>query len=174
MAHLNITPDEDEDIWKLNPHLLLISTFKELKKKEGHKKSSNIVKAIYYIWDAKSELRDSAVSENELIKEITESLLSKNFDWSKYDHVKEAYFKYCVTEIEAEHLRRGREVKKFGDFIENWNWTKDDAKDKGIVMKQYKEVFKDWIESDADFKQEKNTLEEFGGGYVMSFLEEQG
>lgn len=174
MSHLKITPDEDCNIWEHNPHLLLISVFKELKKKEGIKKSSNIIKSIYYIWDPKSDLKDSGASEKELIEEITNSLLSKNFDWTKYDHIKEAYFKYCITEIESEHLRRGREVKKFGDFIEGWKWSSDDAKDKGTVMKQYKDIFKDWIESDAEFKQEKTSIEELGGGYVMSFLEEQG
>lgn len=166
--------NSEENIWEINPFLDLISEFKELKRKEGEETSSNILKAIYLIWDPKSDLRESGLPETKLMNDVTESLLGKSFNWDKYDHIREAYMEYNISELEREFLRCGKELKDFNDFLEKWTWTKEGAKERATVMKQYKELISDYVRAKENFIQERTEIEEMEGGYTKSFLENMG
>ena len=69
MPHISIKKS-NINIWDEYPDLDIIEVFRKLRKDEGEEKSNNILKAIYYIYDPKSDKRDSGFTEEELIHHI--------------------------------------------------------------------------------------------------------
>ena len=162
-----------DDIWEVNPSLELISEFIDFRKKEGKKKSGAILKAIYYVYDPNSDLRDSGMSEEKIKEEVTSSILSsyRTFDWDKYQDIVELYKKYNITKSGKLLIGYQEQIESLNRFLENWHWSKNDAKDKASVMKQYKELFADLAEVEANFKEEQRELELLAG-YTKSRWEE--
>lgn len=162
------------NLWDEYPDLELIEEFRILKQEEGYDKSNNILKAIYYIWDPKSDKRDSGFSEEELIKDITKNLIGdKNFIWAKHDKTKEAWLKYCFTKTDTLLKELEDEIEAFHLMIKKWKWTKADSLDKAAAMKAYNALFTDYAEIKKLHVSEKLEREEMEGGYQISMLEEE-
>ena len=162
----------DINLWVEYPDLDLIEEFRILREKEGDEKSNNILKAIYYIWDPKSDKRDSGFTEAELIKDINQNLIGiKTFKWEKYEHVKEAWFKYCLTKTDTILKEYEDQLEGLNEMLKNWAWSKDDASDKAAAMKTYKSLFEDYGDIKKQFSAEKAERDEFYGGYELSELE---
>jgi len=162
------------NLWDEYPDLDIISEFKKLRKEEGDERSNNILKAIYYIWDVKSDKRDSGFTEEELIKDVNENLLNdKNFDWSKREELKEAWFKYCMSETDRLLKRYRDEIEDFNTMMKEWKWDKKTAQDKAMTMKSAKSMFEDLKEIEKLFVAEKIARLEMQGRYTPSLLEEE-
>jgi hypothetical protein len=160
------------NLWEEYPDLDLIEEFKKLRKEEGDEKSNNILKAIYYIWDPKSDKRNSGFTESELIKDINANLLAdKKFNWSKYEHIKEAWFKYCLTKTDQLLKEYEDQLDGLNDMMREWTWSKSDALDKAQTMKAYKGLFEEYADVKNKFTQEVAEREEMEGGYTLSMLE---
>lgn len=166
--------DPDINIWDEFKFLETISEFKTLKIEEGEERSSNILKAVYFIWDPKSELRDSSFDEKKVINDINSSLLEPDFNWDNYDHIREAWMKFCTSKAETLLLRYEDEINGLNTLLEKWIWSKEDAKAKAELVKTYRTLFDDFIEVKNEFEAEKQELIEFLGGYELSMIEEYG
>lgn len=165
----------DVNIWKENPALELIKEWREFKKKEGVERSSDILKAIYYIWDPKSELRDSGVDESQLIEEVTSSIINDpEFNWDDYDHIKDLYLKHNITKIQKLFLRYEKEIEDLNMILEDWKWERLNIQDKAAAVKQYRELFDQCIEIRDKVYMEIEDIKEMEGGYQKSLLEEYG
>ncbi len=174
MAFIRIE-DPDENIWKTNPSLKLISDFEDFKEKEGEDRSSSILKAIFYIWDPKSELRDSGVSESQLIEDVTKNLINDpDFNWDDYDHIKTLYQETNITKIEGLLLRYEKEIHDLNTILEDWKWNKKEIKDRAAAVSQYKVLFDEYVEVKDKVKMETDELSEMYGGYQKSMLEDFG
>ena len=172
MPHISIKKS-NINIWDEYPDLDIIEVFRKLRKDEGDEKSNNILKAIYYIYDPKSDKRDSGFTEEELIKDISKNLIGdKNFKWAEYEHVKEAWFKYCMTDTERLLKYYESEIEGLNKMMKDWTWTKKDADDKSAAMRNYKQLYTEYSEVKNLFIQEKLEREEMEGGYQLSMLEE--
>lgn len=168
-----IVDNPDINIWEHNPSLDLISEFREFKEKEGELRSSDILKAIYYIWDPKSDLRDSSIPESKLIADISNNLLGDpDFDWDAYDYIKEAYLEYNITKLESLLLTYEKEIHDLNEVLMNWRWDKNNINDKANAVKQYKVLFNEYIEIKEKAKMEAEEFSEMLGGYQKSMLEE--
>lgn len=161
------------NLWEEFPDLDIITEFKKLREKEGDERSNAILKGIYYIWDPKSDKRDSGFTEEELIKDINKNLIGdKNFNWSEYEDVKQAWFKYCFTKTDSLLKSLEDEIEKLNEMIKNWTWTKKDASDKAATMKVYTSLYEDYKEIKMKFINEKHERDEMLGGYQITILEE--
>lgn len=164
-----------DDIWEVNPALELISEFKEFKKKEGDKRSSDILKAIYYVYDPKSELRDSGLEESKLLEDVTEGMIGDpDFDWDEYQYVKDLYMKYNISKNEKLVLGFQAEIESMQKFMADWQWTKKDAKMKADTMTTFRKLFDDLEEVQQAFSQEKQEYIEMQAGYSLSRFESYG
>ena len=160
------------NIWDEYPDLDVIDVFKKLRKEEGDEKSSNILKSIYYIWDPKSDKRDSGFTEEELIKDINKNLIGdKNFKWAEYEEVKEAWFKYCLTNTERLLQYYENEIDGLNEMMKDWTWTKHDASEKAAAMRNYKQLLTEYSEVKNLFTQEKIEREKMEAGYQLSMIE---
>lgn len=165
----------DVSIWKQNPALGLIKEFKELKLKEGDERSSNIIKAIFYIWDTKSKLRDSGLSEQQLIEDINTSVIGDpDFNWHEYWDFKEFFIAKNVSKLESMLIGYENDIRDLEQMLADWKWGKKDLKQKAEARKQLKIL----VEEYADLKRkalaeaDENVVLE--GGYTKSLVEGLG
>lgn len=152
----------------------LIEEFRALREKEGDEHSNNILKAIYYIWDPKSDKHDSGFSEAELIEDINQNLLGvKKFKWEKYENVKQAWFKYCMTKTDKMLKDFEDQIEGLNQMLRDWAWSQDSAKEKADVMGKQTVLFANYEPVRKLFIAEKQERDEFYGGYELSMLEEE-
>lgn len=172
---LVVVDNPDVNIWEENPHLSLISEFKEFRQHEGDKRSSDILKAIYYIWDPKSEIRDSSMSENKLINDITENLIGeKEFDWDKYAEIRDIYLDKTLSKLESLLLKYEAEVKDLDVMLTSWKWNKTNVKNRAEAVKQYKTLLEEYMETKDKAKMEADGEMQMRAGYQKSMLEGYG
>lgn len=170
---LEVTPETD--IWKQHPSLKLIKEFRELKDKEGDERSGNIIKSIFLIWDHKGNLRDSGIDEDQLIRDVSETLLGDpDFDWSQYETFKEYFLSVNTTRLESMRLNYENEILGLGRMLKTWKWHQKDAEKRAKVVKEYKILFDDLIEVTEKIKLEVEAEVEYEGGYNKSLLEQIG
>lgn len=162
------------NLWDEYPDLEFITEFKELKEKEGAEKSNNILKAIYYIWDPKSDKHDSGFTEAELIKEMNKNLIGeKNFKWKDYEHVKAAWQKYCLTKTDTIFLKYQTKIEEVCKVIDGVKVTKDTIHEISDYLKIEKALLSDLAEAQKEFRQEAAARAEMMEGYTPSLLEEE-
>jgi hypothetical protein len=162
------------NLWEEYPDLEFITEFKELKDKEGAEKSNNILKAIYYIWDPKSDKRDSGFTEEELIKDINKNLIGeKNFKWSNYEKTKAAWDKYCLTKTDTILVEYETKISQVNEVIKTMPVTKENIKEIGDYLKLQKSLLLDYAEVKKEFVQEQISRAEMENGYVPSLNEEE-
>jgi len=162
------------NLWEEYPDLDIIEEFKKIRLAEGDEKSNNILKAIYYIWDPKSDKRDSGFTEQELIKDINKNLIGeKAFNWKTKDReaLKQAWFKYCMTKTDMLLRDYQEQVEGMNAMHREWPWSPENAKEKAASMSAYKTVFADYKDILKDFNNEKLEREEMEGGYQPSMNE---
>lgn len=170
-----VVDNPEIDVWVENPSLGMIEEFREFRKVEGDERSSNIIKAIYYIWDPKSDLKDSGVSEEKLIEDVTTSMIKdESFDWEDYEEIKEAYLKYNISKVESLLLQYEEEIKGLNSLLESWKWNKKDIKEKAFAISQYKVLFESYMELYERAKAEADDAMEMRAGYQKSMLESLG
>lgn len=167
-----VVENPEENIWDTNPGLELITEFRDFKAKEGEIKSSNIIKAIYYIWDPKSPLRDSGLPEEKLIEDNTKNIIGdKNFNWDDYEDIKEFYLKYNISKIEALLLQYEDEVKGLNELLADWPWTKKGVKEKSFAVSQYKGLFESLMEISDKVRADASDEMEMRAGYQKTMVE---
>jgi len=170
-----IVETPDDNIWEKNPSLELISVFKDFKDSLGEEKSSNIIKAIYYIWDPKSKVKDSGVSEDTLVEDVTSSIIKDDkFNWDDYEYIKKAYIENNISKMESLLLRYEKEIIDLNTMLEGWKWSKTDIKARSEAVKAYKVLFDEYIEVASKVKAENDEIAEFFGNYQKSMLESFG
>lgn len=174
MAFIIVNSPSD-NIWEINKELEIITEFRQLKKDEGEFKSSQILKAIYYIWDPKSNINNSGFDEDKLIQDVTETLIGDpDFKWEDYEAIKQVYLENNLSKNEKLLLKYRKEIQGLSDLLDTWAWSKSDAKTKGEVVSQYKRLFEDLKEVETKFLMEKHEMEEMLGNYVKSRFERYG
>lgn len=162
------------NLWEEYPDLDLIEEFRALREKEGDERSNNILKAIYYIWDPKSDKHDSGFTEAELIEDINTNLLGqKKFNWNKYEKVKQAWFKYCMTKTDKILKDLEDQMEGLNQMLKDWAWSQDTAKEKADVMGKQTVLLRDYEPVRRLFSADKMERDEFHGGYGLSGLEEE-
>lgn len=170
-----IVENPEDNIWEANPSLELISGFRAFKNKEGVERSSNIIKAIYYIYDPKSELRDSGVPFDQLIEDITNNVIGDpDFDWNDYDDIKELYMSNNITALEAKLLDHEKEMEDLKTFLSTWALSKKDIKDRMVTMSAYNKLLDEYIDIREKVKMETEEMTEMLGGYQKSLIESFG
>lgn len=170
-----IVNNPSDNIWEVNKELELISEFRNFKKKEGEHRSSQILKAIYYIWDPKSNINDSGFSEDKLMDDVTQSLVDDpDFNWEDYEDIKQLYLDNNLSKNEQLLIKYRKEIQGLSELLDTWGWSKSDAKLKGEVVSQYKRLFEDLKEVESKFLMEKHEMEEMLGNYVKSRFEKYG
>lgn len=170
MAFINVD-DPDENIWVTNPMLNKITFFKNIREVHGDDRSSSLLKAIYYIHDPKSSLRKSGMTESEIEDEVNGNILNDpDFDWDVYSDIIEEYKEVNLSRAEKLLNNYDSELSSLQVMIDKWNWSKDDAKQKADVMRQYKSLYEDYVEM-RSLVQADEENQEMRAGYVKSLTE---
>lgn len=165
----------DVNVWETNPSLDLISEFRKFRADEGDERSSNIIKAIYYIWDPKSDLKDSGVPYEKLVEDVTTNLIKdENFNWDSYDYIREAYMEYNTTNLEKFLIRYEKEIDDLDAILKDWPWDKKSIRDRADAVRQYKQLLEEYIVIREKARAEAEELNEMYGGYTKSMFEEFG
>lgn len=94
----------DEDFFKQNPEFQYRSIVKRLIKKEGKKRASKIMWAVYLTEDLNSTYYTLRMEEKR--KEISENYLEEpDFDWEEYQELIDAY-PHMAMGVEAKNYKR--------------------------------------------------------------------
>jgi hypothetical protein len=170
-----LVEDPEINIWEKNPELALIIEFAEFREKEGEIRSSDILKAVYYIHDPKSKLRDTSVSQIDLIHTVNTTVLEDpKFNWDDYDYIVDVYLKYNTSKIESLLLRYEDEIEQLNKILESWKWDKSNIKDRADALKQYQTLLTELSDLRERVLAETNEHMEMHGGYQTSLIEDLG
>lgn len=170
-----IVQNPDENIWETNPVLQIVSKFIKFKLDEGDERSSNILKAIYFIWDPKSALAKSGMTHEEILKDVNSNILKdENFNWGDYAEIRETYLKTNLSPIESRLRRYQDEIDSLDKMLKDWPWGRKDVIARSSAVKAYKELFEQYMEVADKVQMEHDEAYEMLGGYQKSFIEELG
>ncbi len=162
--------DFDGDFWAQNPMLALMSPFAEFKKK---KNSSNIMKAIYMVYDSKSPFKATWADENEAVKDINKNYLKdENFPWEEYQSVVNAYKDKCRSSLQKMLDDLLYEIKEME--LARKNLSFDDPMESEQRLKMYtvaKKLYEEAIELQSKLNEEVGE-QIIHGDYVPSLIEE--
>lgn len=162
----------DITIWEQNPGLQFITEFKLLRLKEGDERSSNIIKSIFYIWDPKSKVRDSGLTEEQLIADMNLNLIGdENFNWHEYWEFKEFFIEKNISKLEALYMEHEQEIHELKLMLSEWKWGKKDTTQKAAAMKQHKQLLEEAAELKQKISQEAEENVILEGGYTKSLVE---
>ncbi len=171
MARLFIKSLED-DIFEMYPQLMLVSDYADLIEELGREKAGNILKGIYFIYDPKSDLKDSGMSRQELVGDINKNLIGdEEFDWDEYDYLVQTYLKVSLNKVEKVVARYEEELDGFDALLKSWKWTKKDASAKAGLMAKYNTMSEKLIELREKVKVGKEDMSQSYGGYNKSLIE---
>jgi hypothetical protein len=167
-----IIEDLAGDFWEQNPELALMRPFSEFKKK---KNSSEIMKAIYLIYDFKSKFNVAKEPRERVIEDVNTNFLKQpNFDWGKLQDIIDAYVEKCKTPLQRDLEAMYEDLKGLRSYIARLSWEDDDeAKIKKDYMKEidtYYERCKNLEAKVLGEIQEKR----FKGNVRKSFIEGSG
>lgn len=170
-----IVKDPKASIWEVNPHLEIISEFKKFKEELGVRKSSKILTAIYLIYDPKSELRNSGMTDKEVYEDVTNNYLAyKDFSWPDYDHIKVFYLDKCITKTEKLFLRVEQDLDELNTLMGTYKYDRDNALERTKLTKEYKSLLLDYIELKNKVQEEKQNTNQNRGDYEDSLIESLG
>jgi len=168
-----VTPEMN--IWETYPNLKLIKEFKQLRDDEGDEKSSNIIKIIFNVYDTKSQLRDSGIDHEKLLKDSSAELLGDaDFNWEPYDEFKEFFLKSNLSKLETTLVRYEQDLEDLDELLKSWKWSKKDIPARSTAVKQRNVLYDELIKIQAQVKAEVEEAEELFGGYQKSLLENYG
>lgn len=170
-----VVEDPKDNIWTENPHLELVTEFKDFKDKEGTRKSSKILTAIYLIWDPKSNLRNAGMSDLEILEDVTNNYLSyKDFNWDDYGYIKDIYFEKCISKTEKLFLRIESDLDDFNNILEKYKFSKDNAADRAKLTKEYKALLLEYMDVKTRVQEEKKNMNQNRDNYTDSLIESFG
>lgn len=160
-------PAKPKDFWELNQEMSYVTPFADFKKT---KNSAKIMCAIYMIYDPKSQLNNSGLSQVEVKEDISVNFLgSKDFDWSKVSNIVRSYQQYCKTRIEKELDKWYLAIKERMQTADDLDWEDDfDIKEK--IVSTHKKYIEDYNEVLASLKEERQEKLMYGD-YTPSLLE---
>lgn len=158
--------DFNQDFWEQNPELQYIEPFATFKKTKG---SSDIMKAIYLVYDFKSKFKIAGVSEEEAKRDVQKNFLKKKeFNWAQYIELIEAYKDMCTTKLQKSLQQYEEQLFGLQKFINSLSWESDeDAAIKTQSIKDYKMFLKDYKEYE-DLVKEELKEKRYKGGYRKS------
>ena len=132
-----ILKDIDEDFWEQNKELTFISPFSSFKKK---KNSSEVMKAIYLLYDHKSKLNESDTPFESRLDDVNKNFLGDaNFDWSKYEEIVEAYKEKCVSFVFKELGKKKERVEEVDKTISSLHLDDPEEYKMVIEIEKYKD-----------------------------------
>lgn len=171
-----ILNNDASNVWKEFPYLNVIKEFKEFREKEGDEKAGNIIKAIFLLWDVKSELRDSGLTEEKLLQDINTNLIGDpDFNWDEYEDIKQFFLQYNMSEEEFFVANYKKELTELKLLLDGWSWTKKDTAAKAKAMGTYKDLFDDWLSMKEKVDSQRSVTEDMmEAGYMPSLFEQHG
>jgi hypothetical protein len=172
MIDFVILEDLAGDFWEQNPEIALIEPFASFKKKKG---SSEIMKAIYLIYDFKSKFNVAKEPREKVIEDVNTNFLKQpNFDWTKHTDVIEAYQEKCKTPLQRDLEAVYEDLRGLRSYITRLSWEDDEeAKIKKDYMKEIDSYYERCKNLEAKVLgeiQEKR----FKGNVRKSFVEGKG
>lgn len=166
MLDFVILEDEKVDFWEQNPELKYIEPFAALYKK---KDSSDIMKAIYLVYDFKSKFNRGGISKDKAKDDVSKNFLKKpNFKWEDYKDIIDAYIESCTTVKQKALQKFEKDLTGLSDYMEALSWADpDEAVIKKDINKEMRVYFNNLSECESLVNEEIKE-KRFKGGYRMS------
>jgi uncharacterized protein YihD (DUF1040 family) len=169
-----IVDDPKDNIWEKNPHLEIITEFKDFKKQVGFRKSSKVLTALFLIYDPKSPLRNQGWTEEEILEDVNKNYLTyKNFDWDDYEDIKEVYLNKTISKIEKLFIQYEKDLEDLNLVMRSWKYDKNNVKERSALIKEYKTLLADYMELRSKVEEQKKTIQN-RAGYKESLAEKLG
>jgi type I site-specific restriction endonuclease len=158
------------DFWSQNQQLAIVTPFADFKKK---KNSSNIMVAIFLIYDSKSYLKKMGMSTQEIIDDVNKNYLEdEDFDWEKYADIVEAYKDKCRSRLHKKVENMLDEIEQIEEARKNLVWDDPtEAKLKTELFDASKKLYNEAIDLQRKLNEEIAELE-LEGDYVPSMIED--
>lgn len=159
----------EEDFWEQNPELKYITPFNEFYKEEG---SSEIMKAIYLVYDFKSKFNRAGIPEEETKKDVSENFLKiEHFEWGKYGDIIDAYKDKCKTKVQKALELFEADVVGFQGYLSGLSWQdEEEASVKVGIYKVAEDYYAKYKSCEALVKEEINE-KTYRNGYRKSPIE---
>jgi hypothetical protein len=168
---VDIVIDPKGDVWRDNPHLELIKVFRDFKAKYGEEQSSRILKAVYYLYDVRSPLRDTPKSFDEMVEDVNDTVIKDpKFNWGAFQFIVDAYSEHVPTKAQAEMRRYEDEISGLHDFLATWAWGEDNVKEKADALIKAEKLWAIFLKL-KDQVTAENTASGSYGGYKKSKIE---
>lgn len=166
MLDFVILEDEKDDFWEQNPELKYIEPFSTFSKK---KDSSETMKAIYLVYDAKSKFNRGGISKDKAKDDVSKNFLKKpNFKWEDYKDIIDAYIESCTTVKQKALQKFEKDLTGLSDYMEALSWADpDEAVIKKDINKEMRVYFNNLSECESLVNEEIKE-KKFKGGYRMS------
>ena len=163
---------EGLNFWDINQELQYWSPYNELIKEEGKRRSSRIMQAIYKIYDPKSSYQNSSKdrTEKQMQKDIAENYLNeKDFEWSKYKKLIQAYKKDSKTFLEKELEYWEIELLQRREYQRTLPWDTS-AKEKDSLLVTQDKLFESYLKIKKQLEEERENSTTHGNTH-RSLLE---
>lgn len=166
-------PDDGVNFWDANPELQYLTPYAEFKKKEGKRRSSRIMCAIWLIHDPKAKANQSGSRDlKEIVKDISTNYLNdKNFPWEDYRKIVEAYRQDCRTKAEKELDYWRTELEGRRVYQRSLPWDTE-RKTKDEMLSTQKKLFDDFLSVLKEVEKERKEST-YHAGTRKSILEKQ-
>lgn len=162
-----VTIEDDKlGFWEQNPELTYMEPFATFSK---DKKSSDIMKAIYLVYDFKSKFNRAGISEDKAKEDVAKNYLKDSkFNWSKYSDIISAYKENCTTVKQKALERFEDDLEGLSRFMASLSWENpEEASIKKDVNKEMITYFKNLKECQALVNEEIRE-KRYRGSYRMS------
>lgn len=171
--HFTVYPEEGQNFWDANPGLLNLDPYPQFKKKQGTRRSSNLMKAIWQVYDpkAKGVIADRPVKD--LQNDIATNFLNDpKFNWKDKDirNVIEAYKQDCMTFMEKELKYWEMELRERRLYMAELPWDME-REEKDKMLSTQPKLWDEYMRYKKEVDKERQ--ERFHGGGTLSFLEKQ-
>lgn len=172
----NVFVDEvqkTDNFWEVNPSLLTLTPYAQFYKKLGKRRSSNVMKAVWMIYDPKSKAQLSGErSEKDLQKDIATHLLNEpSFDWKDKELKKviAAYRLDCRTFVERELMFWENELRERSIYQRELPWDTE-RREKDEMLGTQKKLFEQYLDIKKEVDKERSERS-FHGGTGKSLIE---
>ena len=113
------------------------------------------------------------MSEKEVETEIRKNVLKNaRFSWKPYTAFKRYFLDKNQSKTQKLFRATELQIEELNHFLSNeWEWESSTAKDKSVVMKQYKSLYEDYLDLKERVEEEQQSYDTGRAGYTKSFLE---
>lgn len=163
----------DPDVYNSHPDLLIDTFLREFKDRESN--ASTILKAIYFMYDPKSEFRRQGYTTEEREFEVYNYILGDlDVDLQQnFSDVIEYWMKYNLTSTQRLFVELESEVEGILELNSKWKWGKKDVQEKAKSLEVAKKLLQDYVEIKSLLFEEEEEAESYGN-YQKSGLENIG